>query len=265
MLNLMLFLVFLLPATVAAQSSNACVLCHAALAQEAMAAPVPEWRGSVHQMAGIACQECHGGSAASMVKEISHDLEAGFKGELQPDQVHQVCGTCHQIQMTNYLVSPHGLAGDLWPSCIDCHGSHDIRQPLVAEISIPDNCEDCHENATLDQFVTAVNGILDPIAETRMAALELLPTGVPVDPILGKLDRIRNTYRDQASHVFLFDTLIPMADSFRDSLKNVEKELLLVREEVSTRRRFGWVLAMICVVLAGLLWLYRRSLPEGKG
>lgn len=265
MLYLMLFLVFLLPATVVGQPSNTCVLCHASLEQEAMAAPVPEWRGSVHQVAGIACQECHGGFAISMIREASHDVEAGFKGELQPEQVHEACGTCHEIQMTNYLASPHGLEGGLWPSCIDCHGSHNIRQPQVAEISIPDNCEDCHENATLDQFVTVVNGILDPISETRKAALELRSTGVPVDQILGQVDRIRNTYRERASHVFLFDTIIPKADLFQDSLKNVERDLLFVREEVSTRLKFGWILAIFCVVVAGFLWLYRRSLPDEKG
>jgi cytochrome b subunit of formate dehydrogenase len=129
---------------VAAQDAPACLMCHSnpSLFQ---GAPNPSrlvvtqemLEGSVHGAAGMECTTCHQGL------EFPHP----------EDRVEVECSWCHPVQGRQHAASLHGQAaarGDpLAPSCIDCHGIHDVlshtdqRSP-TRTMNIPFLCGGCH-------------------------------------------------------------------------------------------------------------------------
>ncbi len=245
-----------------AVTTNTCVNCHADLDDEDMSLPVAEWLRSAHRPADIACQDCHGGNPSTMVEDEAHDVERDFVGLPDPYVVHELCGECHQVQMDNYVPSPHGLEGDFWPNCVDCHENHEVVFPRASLISIPDNCEDCHEQEIMDDFIVLTDRGLEPINEFRRAAEEIRSAGVPVDLILAQASLARDAYIQQASHVFVLDKMTAVVDSLEQIYPRIQKEVVTARTEVDTRRRFGWMFIGLFLVLAGVIWLYRRALPE---
>lgn len=67
--------------------------------------------------------------------------------------VPQTCAKCHSVIYSTYLNSVHGTAltqeGNLdVPTCIDCHGVHNIQDPTTATFrnSTPYMCANCHTN-----------------------------------------------------------------------------------------------------------------------
>lgn len=94
------------------------------------------------------CVDCHG----------SHDIQ-------QPDQPRQrislTCGKCHGAIFDEYRASVHGAAllndsnPDV-PTCIDCHGVHDIQNPTTAlfRVRSPQLCAKCHAD---DQLMSKYN------------------------------------------------------------------------------------------------------------
>lgn len=265
LLPLLLLLVWTPAGSVEAQlavTTNTCVNCHADLDDEDMSLPVAEWLRSAHRPADIACQDCHGGNPSTMVEDEAHDVERDFVGLPDPYVVHELCGECHQVQMDNYVPSPHGLEGDFWPNCVDCHENHEVVFPRASLISIPDNCEDCHEQEIMDDFIALTDRGLEPINEFRRAAEEIRSAGVPVDLILAQASLARDAYIQQASHVFVLDKMTAVVDSLEQIYPRIQKEVVTARTEVDTRRRFGWMFIGLFLVLAGIIWLYRRALPE---
>jgi predicted CXXCH cytochrome family protein len=75
-------------------------------------------------------------------------------GQLLPDArawIPQTCAQCHNAIYQKYLTSVHGSAlmgegnPDV-PTCIDCHGVHNIANPLVNafRLNSPELCAKCH-------------------------------------------------------------------------------------------------------------------------
>jgi len=109
---------------------------------------------SVHQRASAAgrsesavCTDCHG----------SHDIQRmtdADTGRLLPEarlRIPQTCARCHSTIFDKYLTSVHGAAlvgegnPDV-PTCIDCHGVHNIEDPTTAafRLASPSLCARCH-------------------------------------------------------------------------------------------------------------------------
>ena len=98
--------------------------------------------GSVHGGAGVGCTLCH------------RDLPLPHTAAQVPPVD---CAFCHSTESRQHTASLHGLAaarGDsLAPSCVDCHGSHDIlakRNPAspTSVMSIPLLCGECHREGS---------------------------------------------------------------------------------------------------------------------
>jgi nitrate/TMAO reductase-like tetraheme cytochrome c subunit len=89
------------------------------------------------------CIDCHGG----------HVVSSPGKDRLS---VVYKCRTCHKEIYNIYSLSVHGDAlinmdnKDV-PTCIDCHSSHSIKDPLMSEFHnyIPDMCSKCHSNEAI--------------------------------------------------------------------------------------------------------------------
>ncbi|HSB52382.1 MAG TPA: cytochrome c3 family protein [Dissulfurispiraceae bacterium] len=89
------------------------------------------------------CADCHGG----------HAVSSPGKKRLS---IVEKCKTCHGEVAAAYARSVHGKAlvqednRDV-PTCIDCHMSHNIKDPYSADFHdhIPDTCSNCHSNASI--------------------------------------------------------------------------------------------------------------------
>ncbi len=109
---------------------------------------------SVHQTALAAgnkkaavCADCHDPHTQRKL--------TGEDGKLLPAArlaIPATCATCHAAISAQYQGSVHGAAlvtgnPDV-PSCIDCHGVHDIREATTAayRLQSPRICADCHSD-----------------------------------------------------------------------------------------------------------------------
>ncbi len=131
-----------------AQDNQTCLMCHGNGAmfaghRDSARLHVSErvLQGSVHGQAGLLCAMCHQGM------DFPHPDERP-----SPD-----CGLCHSREAEQHNRSLHGQAaarGDpLAPSCVECHGDHDIRShtdPLspTRVMNIPFLCGECHHEGT---------------------------------------------------------------------------------------------------------------------
>ena len=106
-----------------------------------------------HQIAegnydAASCNDCHG----------SHGLLPAFDpaSKVYRRNVAETCGKCHPEPLAQWKASIHGKAfaagiRDV-PTCIDCHGEHDIIAPWNAGSSVggrrvvTDTCTRCHDD-----------------------------------------------------------------------------------------------------------------------
>ena len=101
------------------------------------------------------CASCHGSHKILAVDDPNAPMSHANAPEM--------CGTCHERLLESWQVeSAHGLAwqaGEEGPVCTDCHSSHSIAEPVLAEarLSTPETCGGCHE-AYLGTFRDSFHG-----------------------------------------------------------------------------------------------------------
>jgi hypothetical protein len=94
------------------------------------------------------CSDCHNPHTQRKI--------TGDDGKLLPEgrvAIPQTCARCHAGIQAQYRASVHGRAlvdgnPDV-PTCIDCHGVHDIPDPRTAafRLASPKMCSTCHTDA----------------------------------------------------------------------------------------------------------------------
>ena len=127
---------------VAISLSQSCQSCHPA--------EFAKQQDSIHQQAlaggnenAAVCSDCHNPHYTSLPADPRAKIVA-------------TCGTCHSGVAQQYSESVHGTAllnnnnPDV-PSCIDCHGVHNIPNPLTPQflLNSPQLCAKCHTNAQM--------------------------------------------------------------------------------------------------------------------
>jgi predicted CXXCH cytochrome family protein len=123
---------------------------------------------SVHGKQQLACTNCH-----TNMRDYPHPpVTAQYPRELNRGIIQQACATCHKPIYDQYKESVHGKAlleeSNLdVPSCTDCHGIHNIRDPRTALFrnESPDLCSKCHADRTL----MAKYGISPDVTRTYLA------------------------------------------------------------------------------------------------
>jgi len=116
--------------------------------------PLAGYEHSVHFQAllegenGATCNDCHESHAL-------HDPQDP-RSSINRSNISTTCGKCHEEIQITYETSAHGLAmheNDFdAPTCIDCHGEHEIRaaeDPLSSVFPshiARTTCNQCHEN-----------------------------------------------------------------------------------------------------------------------
>ena len=116
-------------------------------------------KDSVHEAAfengnreAAICVDCH---TAHDVRQLTDPVTH----ELLPDArvwIPQTCSRCHSAIYDEYKNSVHGSAligqgnPDV-PTCIDCHGVHNIEDPTTTtfRLSSPEMCAKCHTDSTI--------------------------------------------------------------------------------------------------------------------
>jgi nitrate/TMAO reductase-like tetraheme cytochrome c subunit len=153
---------------------------------------------SVHQRAlaggntnAAVCSDCHNPHEQTRITDKT-------TGQILPAarlRIPQTCAKCHSAIYETYKKSVHGNAltqeGNLdVPTCIDCHGVHNIQDPTTAKFrnDTPLLCAKCHANETLmKRYGISANILNTYVADFHGTTVTLfeknspdLPTNKPV-------------------------------------------------------------------------------------
>ncbi len=92
------------------------------------------WAGSVHELRGLACTNCH-----TIMKAVSR------KHQLKKKIAAEVCYQCHKLKRAQMQYSSHMPVRENKITCSNCHNPHGSpTEKLIREASVNDNCYKCH-------------------------------------------------------------------------------------------------------------------------
>jgi predicted CXXCH cytochrome family protein len=148
---------------------------------------------SVHQKAiaggnenAAICTDCHNPHTQTrLTDKATGELLLGARLA-----VPQTCAKCHSAIYDTYKKSVHGAAlteeGNQYvPTCIDCHGVHNIQSPTTASFrnSTPELCAKCHTNETLmKQYGISTNVLNTYVADFHGTTVEMFEKNYPDQP-----------------------------------------------------------------------------------
>lgn len=147
----------------ALQLYRACQRCHPGEYERTLDSAHDQVRQDGNREAAI-CTDCHGAHNARRLTERETRT-------LMPDArawIPQTCARCHNAIYEKYLTSVHGSAlfeeSNLdVPTCIDCHGVHDIEDPRTTQFRLasPRLCAGCHTDEGLMAEYDISTAVLD--------------------------------------------------------------------------------------------------------
>ena len=148
---------------------------------------------SVHQRALAAgntnaavCTDCHNPHTQTKITDPgSGKLLAGARLNIP-----QICARCHSGIYDTYKQSIHGaalteLGNQDVPTCIDCHGVHNIQDPTTASFRLdsPEMCGKCHTNAALmSKYGIPTNVLNTYVADFHGTTVTLFEKTSPAQP-----------------------------------------------------------------------------------
>lgn len=90
------------------------------------------WHGSVHEMRGLTCTNCH-------------SVHSGYPKNLAKSTQEEVCAQCHKQINAQLLKSSHHPIREGKIGCSDCHNPHGtVSEKLVSANSLNEKCYECH-------------------------------------------------------------------------------------------------------------------------
>lgn len=132
-------------------TQSACKKCHTEETDKTLQGIHQQKLGADNYNAAV-CSDCH----SPHEQERITNKETGKILITARLHIPQTCAKCHSTIYDTYKNSVHGDAltqrGNLnVPTCIDCHGVHNIQDPTTAQFrnNIPLMCAKCHANGTL--------------------------------------------------------------------------------------------------------------------
>lgn len=146
---------------------TACQECHADEYARTLDSVHDQARAAGQNEAAV-CTDCHG---SHDIRRMTDPVSGELLGEARL-RIPQTCARCHSTIFDKYLTSVHGSAlvgqGNLdVPTCIDCHGVHNIGNPLTAafRLASPSLCARCHTDPDrMDKY-----GISTRVLQTYVA------------------------------------------------------------------------------------------------
>jgi nitrate/TMAO reductase-like tetraheme cytochrome c subunit len=162
-----------------------CQTCHAEQYQKTL--------DSVHQKALAAgntnaavCTDCHNPHTQTRITDkATGQLLLGARLAIP-----QTCAKCHSGIYDTYKKSVHGAAltqegNQFVPTCIDCHGVHNIQNPTTATFrnSTPYLCAKCHTNETImKQYGISTNVLNTYVADFHGTTVKMFDETYPDQP-----------------------------------------------------------------------------------
>jgi Cytochrome c7 and related cytochrome c len=132
------------------------------------------------------CADCHGSHSISQLTDPKTG-ELLAKARLN---IPLTCSQCHSAIYQKYRASVHGAAlteegnTDV-PTCIDCHGVHNIGNPTTNEFRLksPELCASCHTNPELmDKYGISTNVLNTYVADFHGTTVTLFEKQSPDAP-----------------------------------------------------------------------------------
>ncbi|HSB65894.1 MAG TPA: hypothetical protein VLD65_04900 [Anaerolineales bacterium] len=203
-------------ASIHGQDGYACVQCHTNLGDY----PHPTFtatdlRDVTLQLTGV-CDRCHSGEYNLTMDSVHAAAQAAGKREaavctdchgshnvrlwtdldthsLLPAArliIPTTCSKCHNAIYQKYRTSVHGAAltdesnTDV-PTCIDCHGVHNIGNPTTAafRLNSPELCATCHTNpAIMDKYGISTNVLNTYVSDFHGTTVTLFEKQSPDSP-----------------------------------------------------------------------------------
>jgi nitrate/TMAO reductase-like tetraheme cytochrome c subunit len=247
------------PWSIAKGEVSACIQCHTSDSMDPeMQQLVEDWRESWHARNNISCHDCHGGAPEDASMSMSH--QRGFKGAPAPGEIPEFCGTCHIAIMNNYLNSGHGktfLSTGAGPSCVTCHGSHNIQRASM-DIINEQRCSQCHtyERAKeMKQALFLVESKLKTVDE-NLKRLRLL--GIETDSQEKAFFRTHAEFR-ALFHSIDVEAVREKSSDYNQKLEIIENEINASFKQLAYRRNFSAYLFMLFVGLSIVVFLLSKT------
>jgi len=132
------------------QAQNTCIDCHSRQKDKA-GQVVTIYQTSVHKVAGVGCDGCHGGDSSQADKIKAH--AGNFIAKTNTEATLQMCGQCHRQPLEFFKNSRHVAARPNAPrlDCAECHGVHAIGASSES-FRWPQFCAGCHGLEYLPQL-----------------------------------------------------------------------------------------------------------------
>ncbi|MFQ6089736.1 MAG: cytochrome c3 family protein [Candidatus Methanofastidiosia archaeon] len=268
------------------ESNVSCVTCHGGNANESMRSSnflgVPE-----PQMIPKLCGKCHSESLREYEKSV-HAYALFQKGDAyaakcsdchnphnprkpEPTSVPTICSQCHSSIEELFSQGRHSysLREQNSPSCTDCHESHQILDPIKADLYQGEKgCESCHEKSPeteLGRFfkerVEEIEYKIDKVRNLYGVAEEL---GLEVESEVSKMEEAESHLEGarRLTHTLSKFEVEESIDKSRDAVEDAFSSLQEKIEDYKKReqRRLKlWGVFAFATILTILLMFYRKK------
>lgn len=239
-------------------ADTVCIECHAGQAGP-LAAPVEEWRGSVHAENGISCHDCHGGDPTDFAMAMSP--ERGFIGVPEYTEVPEFCGRCHVGVAEAYTRGAHGQAiEEGGAQCVICHGNHAVERASLSLID-EEKCTMCHEYERAALIKLSLTETDTMIVSVEKDLDRLYRLGFAVDEMQGSLFNQRNTFHS-IFHGVDVERIRQETAGVQGELQKLVKQVAALDTTLGKRKLWGSVVIGLFILAGVVLLLVRKAYEE---
>ena len=250
------------PWAIAKGEISACIQCHSSDSMDPeLQQVVQDWRGSWHAKNNVSCHDCHGGAPEDASMAMSH--QRGFRGAPQKNEIPEFCGTCHIAIMENYLKSGHGktfIATGEGPSCITCHGSHDIQQANM-DIINEQRCSQCHTYERAKEMKQALFLVESKLNSISKNLKRLKRLGIATDSLEKAFFRNHAEFR-ALFHSIDVDAVRAKSSDYLQNLAVIENDINNSFKKLAFRRNFSAYLFLLFIGLSIAAFLLSKTYEQ---
>ncbi|MBE9520839.1 MAG: hypothetical protein IME97_06890, partial [Proteobacteria bacterium] len=250
------------PWSIAKGETSACIQCHTSddMGPE-MHEITRQWKDSWHAKNNISCHDCHGGAPEDASMSMMH--QRGFKGSPQDSDIPEFCGSCHIAILDNYLKSGHGKTfcdAAEGPSCVTCHGSHNIQQANM-DIINEQLCSQCHTYERAKEMKQALFIVENKLSSVEESLAHLQMLGINVD------DQEKSFFRTHLEFRALFHSIDVEAvrvksSDYTQKLEIIESKIDASFNKLAYRRNFSAYLFLLFIGLSIVVFLLSKSYEQ---
>lgn len=223
---------------------SSCIKCHTGL-DDRLRESVIITKTSVHAKSN--CHICHGGNPNSADKKIAMGSDALFIGRPDNKVVTDFCGRggCHFSEISQFKKGPHydSVLKKGRPSCLYCHGSHNIQKSSVQIIQSA-RCDECHTANYARDILGSMTIIQSGIDSVRNNIFYLDQKHADTAALAERLSNTKNIFIDLV-HVFSKDKLDSTKRIMELDLQNLQNES---RQLVDLSKRLDLLYIIMMVI-----------------